>query len=65
MGFVSADTGDAVEICDITGQVKQIKTADIKERKEMEISMMPEGLANALSLQEFASLVSYLTGMKE
>ena len=38
---------------------------DVKEKKELEMSTMPPGLANALSLEEFASLISYLQSMKK
>jgi hypothetical protein len=36
----------------------------IKERKELENSMMPAGLANSLSYEELASLVTYLSQQK-
>jgi uncharacterized membrane protein len=49
---------------DIASQVHIIKTADIKQRTELETSMMPPGLANALSLDEFAALVAYLSSKK-
>lgn len=63
-GFISAETADELEIRDITGQVRSVKTSDISERKELETSMMPPGLASALSLQDFASLVHFLANQK-
>ena len=65
MGFVTAETADKITLRDITGQVTTIKTADILSRKEMETSMMPPGLANALSFQEFASLITFLSQQKK
>ena len=50
---------------DITGQTTTIKTADISSRKEMETSMMPTGLANELSYEEFASLITFLSEQKK
>ena len=64
-GFISKATADALEIRDIAGNLTKLKTADVKEKTEMEISMMPPGLANALSIEEFASLITYLEGMKQ
>ncbi|MEM7392037.1 MAG: c-type cytochrome, partial [Verrucomicrobiota bacterium] len=64
VGFVSAETADKVELRDIAGGVHKFKSADVKERKELEMSMMPAGLANALSVEEFASLIAYLESMK-
>jgi putative heme-binding domain-containing protein len=64
-GFVTAETADKITMRDITGQVSTVRTADILSRKEMETSMMPTGLANALSYQEFASLITFLSQQKK
>jgi putative heme-binding domain-containing protein len=65
MGFVSEQTADKVVLRDITGEIYTIKTSDIVSRKEMESSMMPTGLANALSYDELASLVTFLSQQKQ
>jgi putative heme-binding domain-containing protein len=65
VGFVSGQTADSIEMRDITGRVWSVKSADVSTRKELEVSMMPEGLVNALSLQEFVSLVSFLESQKK
>ncbi|MED5586920.1 MAG: NPCBM/NEW2 domain-containing protein [Verrucomicrobiota bacterium] len=64
VGFVTAETADTLEMRDIAGQVHRFSKNNIAGRKELPISMMPAGLANALSIEEFASLLSYLEGMK-
>jgi putative heme-binding domain-containing protein len=65
MGFVSEESADKVVMRNIAGQVFTIKTADILSRKELETSMMPAGLANALSYEEFASLITFLSEQKK
>jgi putative heme-binding domain-containing protein len=65
MGFVSEESSDKVVMRNIAGQVFNVKTSDILTRKEMETSMMPAGLANALSYEEFASLVTFLSQQKK
>ncbi len=65
MGFVTAETAGKVTLRDIAGQVSNIKTSDIATRKELETSMMPEGLANSLSYEEFASLITFLSEQKK
>ena len=65
VGFVSAETAETLEVRDITGNVTKLKSDNVKERKELDLSMMPPGLANALSLQDFASLVDFLANRKE
>ena len=64
-GFVSKESAEEIEVRDITGNVTLVKTSDIASRTIMETSVMPPGLANALSLQDFASLVAFLSGRKE
>ncbi|ODS78789.1 MAG: heme-binding protein [Cytophagaceae bacterium SCN 52-12] len=65
MGFVTEESADRVVMRDIAGQVYVIRTADILSRRELENSMMPAGLANSLSYEELASLITYLSQQKE
>jgi putative heme-binding domain-containing protein len=64
MGFVTEQTADRIVLRNIAGEVFTINTADILSRKEIETSMMPAGLANSLSYQELASLVTFLSQQK-
>ncbi|ACT91414.1 DUF7133 domain-containing protein [Dyadobacter fermentans] len=65
MGFVSEESAEKLVIRDIAGQVNTLKVAHITSRKEMETSMMPPGLANELSYEEFASLITFLSQQKK
>lgn len=60
VGFVTEESADELVIRNIAGTATTLKKADIKDRHELESSMMPTGLANSLSYQEFASLVDFL-----
>ncbi|MGK0188533.1 MAG: putative heme-binding domain-containing protein [Verrucomicrobiales bacterium] len=64
-GFISKETADEIELRDIAGNVHTLKAGDIANRQELEISMMPPALANALSLKDFASLLAFLERQKE
>jgi len=64
VGFASETTADKIVLRDMTGAVTTIATADIKEEKHLPTSVMPEGLANALSLDDFAALVHFLASKK-
>ena len=64
-GFITAETAEKVTMRNITGAEFVIKTKDIISRKEFETSMMPPGLANSLSFEEFASLITYLSLQKK
>ena len=50
---------------DISGKVTKLKTKDIKSEDILPISMMPPGLANGMSLEDFASLVRFLANQKQ
>ena len=65
MGFVTGESADKLVLRDITGAAHTIDTDNIQKREELETSMMPVGLANALSYEEFASLITYLSQQKE
>lgn len=65
MGFITEESADKLVMRNIAGLVFTVKTSDIVSRKELENSMMPAGLANALSYEEFASLVSFLSEQKK
>ncbi len=64
MGFITGESGDKLTLRDITGASYTVHTKDVASRKEMETSMMPPGLADALSFEEFASLITYLSQQK-
>ncbi len=64
-GFVTEETANKLIMRDVTGQVYTVKAADILSRKEMDTSMMPTGLVNALSYEEFASLLTFLSNQKK
>lgn len=65
MGFITQETATKVVMRNIVGEVFNIKTSDILSRKEMDNSMMPAGLANSLSYEELASLVTFLSLQKK
>jgi putative heme-binding domain-containing protein len=64
MGFATETTSEKIVLRDMAGAVSTVLTADVKEDKHLPTSMMPEGLANALSLDEFAALVHFLAAKK-
>jgi putative heme-binding domain-containing protein len=63
-GFVQQESADKVVMRDIGGNVFTVKASDILSRKELKTSMMPVGMANALSYDEFASLITFLSQQK-
>jgi putative heme-binding domain-containing protein len=63
-GFVTESTSDTLVLRDMAGAVSSVPRADVKEEQHVPTSTMPEGLANALSLEDFAALVHFLAAKK-
>ena len=64
VGFVTEESATDLTIRNIAGVASHIKVSDIAEREELPSSMMPSGLVNALSYEEFASLIAFLEQQK-
>ncbi|MFK5972384.1 MAG: c-type cytochrome [Flavobacteriaceae bacterium] len=64
VGFITQESATDLSIRNIAGIAKTLEKSDIEERKELETSMMPSGLVNALSFEEMASLVTFLEQQK-
>jgi putative heme-binding domain-containing protein len=65
IGFVTKRLSDQIELRTITGQVFRINPKEILSEKITDQSMMPQGLANGLSVKELASLVTFLEQQKK
>lgn len=64
LGFVSKESAGEIEVRDATGKPVTLKPADIKKRTESEVSIMPPGLVNNLSVEDLAALLAYLESKK-
>ncbi|MBT5691210.1 MAG: hypothetical protein HOI65_08875 [Opitutae bacterium] len=65
VGFVTKRLSDQIEIRDIAGQITRLNPADVASETLLPISMMPAGLANGMSIEDFASLVHFLAAQKQ
>lgn len=63
-GLVKAETNDRLTLRDAAGRNHQISKADIKDRRNSQLSLMPEGLEAGMTQQDFADLVGYLVSLK-
>ena len=62
--LIVRESGEEVQLRDLTGKVTVVKKSDIKSRTPQAGSMMPEGLADAMTLDDFASLLKFLSTLK-
>ena len=64
-GIVKADTAEGVELLDAEAKRVVVPKAEIEARKASDVSLMPSGLVEGLSRNDFADLVAYLESLKE
>jgi putative heme-binding domain-containing protein len=62
-GFIVRESGNEVEIRNINGAMV-IPKADISGRGTRKVSIMPEGLVNALTPEDLASVIAYLRSVQ-
>ncbi|MBL9184236.1 MAG: c-type cytochrome, partial [Verrucomicrobiaceae bacterium] len=63
MGFITLEGANEVKLRNIASQEFTFKTADIKQRQKLPMSMMPPGLMMNFTVKEFASLLDYLESL--
>lgn len=63
MGFITLEGSSEIKLRNIASQEFTFKTADIKERQKLPMSMMPPGLMMNFTVKEFASLLDYLESL--
>jgi putative heme-binding domain-containing protein len=63
-GIVRNESSDSVEIQDSDARLIRLSKNQIDARKRSEVSLMPNGLAQGLSPQDFADLIAYLETLK-
>jgi putative heme-binding domain-containing protein len=64
-GLVKSDNADGIEIQDAEGKKTRIARADIEDRKTSDLSLMPNGIVEGISPQDFADLIAYLETLKD
>ena len=64
-GIIKGETDDGIEIEDADAKRQKIAKSEIEERRRGEISIMPNGLAEGLTPQDFADLIAYLETLKD
>ena len=64
-GIVKDVSADAIELMGADGKLVRIANRDIKAQRGSNVSLMPESLQTALSLQEFTDLIDFLVTLKQ
>jgi putative heme-binding domain-containing protein len=64
-GMVKSETPDGLELQDAEGKITRVPLAEIDERVKSRVSLMPAGLHEGMTLEDFADIVAYLENLKE
>jgi putative heme-binding domain-containing protein len=64
-GVFKGETADAVRLADADGKEQLVPKAEIDERAFSPVSLMPNGLSDGMTLQDFADLIAFLEARKE
>ncbi len=62
-GFVVRESGDEVELRNANGVASIVRKGSVEERGRRELSIMPTGLADRLTLDDLAGLLAYLESL--
>ena len=62
-GFIVRESGEEVELRNSTGAVTVLPKAEIEERAKSEVSVMPTGLADLITVKELAAIISFLESL--
>ena len=63
-GLIQAETPENVILINSEGRLQTIPKGAIASRTASKLSLMPEGLQNGLSLDEFADLIAFLESLR-
>ncbi len=63
-GLFRREEGELLIYADTAGKEHSLARKDIKERRQSELSLMPEGMAEALTAAEFNDLIAFLITKK-
>ncbi len=64
-GLIKSDNADGLEIQDAEGKRIKVAKADIEDRKTSDLSLMPNGIVEGITQQDFADLIAYLETLKD
>jgi len=64
-GVFKGESGDGVMYADAEGKMFTVAKKDIDEKSFSPISMMPNGLNEGMTLQDFADIIAYLEARRE
>jgi putative heme-binding domain-containing protein len=63
-GMIQKETKEAFDLYDTNGVLRTIEKVDVASRKELDTSVMPDGLWSTMSREDLCDLVEWLTTLR-
>jgi putative heme-binding domain-containing protein len=63
VGLLKAEDADSLTLHDSQGALRRVRKAELVQRNQSQLSLMPEGFERALSPEDFADLIAYLASL--
>ncbi len=63
-GLIKSDNADGLELEDADGKRTKLAPGDVEDRKLSDVSLMPSGIVEGISPDDFADLIAYLGTLK-
>jgi putative membrane-bound dehydrogenase-like protein len=63
-GIIKTDNDQVLELIDVEGKTISLPKSDVEEHKTSNLSLMPNGLKDGLTPQDFADVIGYLESLK-
>ena len=63
-GFIASESADAILIRQLNGMPQELRRSEIEAKTRQEKSSMPDGIADSLSIEQVADLLSYLQSLR-
>jgi putative heme-binding domain-containing protein len=64
-GLIASETADELALKAVGGIITRLKKADIASRQQSKLSIMPTGLQQGMTTQEFVDLVEFLASLRK
>ena len=63
-GVIKSDTPERLELVDAKGNIISLAADDVEEKRKSDVSMMPNGLADGMTPDDFADIIAYLESLR-
>ncbi|HTN75888.1 MAG TPA: HEAT repeat domain-containing protein [Pirellulaceae bacterium] len=64
-GIIKSETETELELVDAAGKITKLAKSTIEDRQKSNLSLMPNGLKDGLTLADFADVVAYMESLKQ